>query len=37
VIEVVQDIYKDRERLKGMKIVWQPKALRHFSAHFEYL
>jgi tryptophanase len=26
-----------RDGLKGMKIAWQPEALRHFTAKFAYV
>lgn len=37
VIESLTDIYDKKDELKGMKIVWQPKQLRHFTAKFDYL
>jgi len=37
VIEVVEKVWNKRERLRGMKIVDEPKALRHFSARFAEL
>lgn len=37
VLEVAQDVYKNREDIKGMKITEQPKFLRHFTANFEYV
>ncbi|MBI2092517.1 MAG: tryptophanase [Deltaproteobacteria bacterium] len=36
-IEVLEEIYRKKEALRGMKITWQPKALRHFTAHFSYV
>ena len=36
-IEVIEEVYKKRRELRGMKITWQPKALRHFTAHFDYI
>ncbi|MGE0044228.1 MAG: tryptophanase [Hyphomonadaceae bacterium] len=33
-IEAILAVFARREALKGMKIVWQPQALRHFTAHF---
>jgi tyrosine phenol-lyase len=37
VAEAIIEVYKKREILKGMKIVWEPPILRHFTAKFEYL
>jgi len=37
VVEVVIEVYKNRDRLQGMKFVRQPKALRHFIGRFDYL
>ncbi|MGE5518516.1 MAG: tryptophanase [Candidatus Dadabacteria bacterium] len=37
VIEVFDDILKSRHETKGLKIVKEPKFLRHFTAHFEVL
>lgn len=34
VIEVIIDTFQEREKAKGMKIVWEPPFLRHFTAHF---
>jgi len=36
-IEVILEVAQRKESLKGMKIVWEPKALRHFTAQFEPL
>jgi tryptophanase len=35
VIEVFDDIYTNRKTTKGLRIVKEPKFLRHFTAHFE--
>jgi tryptophanase len=35
VIEVFAEIMKNRDQVKGMKITYEPKFLRHFTAHFE--
>ena len=35
VLEVAKDVYKNRENIKGLKIIEQPKFLRHFTAKFE--
>jgi tryptophanase len=37
VIEVIIEVYKKRNELRGMKIRYQPNALRHFTCHFEYV
>jgi tryptophanase len=37
VIEAIAEVFEYREKIKGVKIVWQPKALRHFTACFEPL
>jgi len=37
VIEVILNVYKRRDRLKGMKITWEPEVLRHFTAQFDYI
>jgi len=34
-IEVIKEVYQNRENLKGYKITYQPKFLRHFTCHFE--
>ncbi len=34
VIEVFGDIVARRSSLRGLKIIWQPPQLRHFTAHF---
>lgn len=36
VIEVILNVFEKREKLRGMKITWQPEVLRHFTAQFEY-
>lgn len=35
VIEVMAQVFERRERLKGLRIVWQSPPLRHFTARFE--
>ena len=37
VIEVFQEIMKNRRKAKGIKIVKEPKFLRHFTAHFKFM
>lgn len=34
VLEVIIDVFKNREKIGGMMIDWQPPALRHFTAKF---
>ncbi len=35
--EAIVEVYKNREQLRGQKIVWQAPFLRHFTARFEYI
>ena len=35
VVEVFREVVKERETVGGMRIVREPKFLRHFTAHFE--
>jgi tryptophanase len=37
VIEAVCAVYERREKLRGLRIIWEPRALRHFTAKFEPL
>ena len=37
VIEVAKDVFERKNTIKGLKIIDQPKTLRHFSASFELL
>ncbi len=37
VIEVIINVYQQRKRLQGMKIIYEPEALRHFTCHFDYI
>jgi tryptophanase len=37
VIEIIINVFQRREKIRGMKISWQPEVLRHFTAHFEYV
>jgi tyrosine phenol-lyase len=37
VVEVIIDVFEKRKKIHGMKIAWQPDALRHFTAHFDYV
>jgi len=34
VVEVFEGLAANKDRLKGLKIVWQPERMRHFSAKF---
>jgi tryptophanase len=36
-IEGIIEVFADKDKMRGMKITWQPKALRHFTAQFDYL
>ena len=36
-IEVFEDLIADKTRLRGYRIVWQPPAMRHFTAKFQPL
>ena len=35
VIEALENVWKNKEKIKGYKIVKEPRALRHFTAHFK--
>lgn len=37
VIEVIQEVYAEREKLRGMKIIEEAPILRHFTAKFDYV
>jgi tyrosine phenol-lyase len=37
VIEVIQEVFTKREKLRGMKIVEEAPILRHFTAKFDYV
>ncbi|MBI4869052.1 MAG: tryptophanase [Candidatus Wallbacteria bacterium] len=37
VAEAIVDVYKRRDRLRGMKFAYQAPMLRHFTARFEYV
>lgn len=34
-IEVLEEVYQNKDKLKGVRITWEPPMLRHFTAHFE--
>ena len=35
VVECVEAVFRNREQIKGMRIVYEPPVLRHFTATFE--
>jgi len=37
VADVVGEVYRNRDKLRGMKITYQTQFLRHFTAHLEYI
>ena len=37
VIEVFDEIIRNRDKARGLRITKEPKFLRHFTAHFEEL
>jgi tryptophanase len=37
VVECIADVFKKRKKIKGMRIVYEPPVLRHFTARFESL
>jgi tryptophanase len=37
VIEVIQEVFSKREKLRGMKIIEEAPILRHFTAKFDYI
>lgn len=37
VIEVIQEVYAKRDKLRGMKIIFEAPILRHFTAKFDYV
>lgn len=37
IADVIAKVYRNRENLRPMKIVWQPEFLRHFTAKFDYI
>jgi tryptophanase len=37
VIEVIPEVFENRERLLGMQLEYEAPALRHFTARFRYL
>jgi tryptophanase len=37
VVEVILSVFENRDKIHGMKIVWEPEVLRHFTARFDYV
>lgn len=37
VLECFEELYGQRESLRGMRITWEPPMLRHFTSRFEHL
>jgi tryptophanase len=37
IVEVMEEVWRERERIPGYRIRWQPSLLRHFTCHFEPL
>jgi len=37
VVEVIIEVYKKRNELRGMEIIYQPNVLRHFTCQFEFV
>ena len=37
VIEVILNVNKNKDKLKGMRFTYEPEVLRHFTAKFEYV
>jgi tryptophanase len=37
IIEVMAEVWDERDRIPGYRITWQPPLLRHFTCHFEPL
>jgi len=37
IVEVMEEVWRDRARIPGYRIAWQPALLRHFTCHFEPL
>ena len=37
VVEVISEVYENREKLQGMRFIRQPQALRHFTGRFDYV
>ncbi|MBU0755986.1 MAG: tyrosine phenol-lyase, partial [Planctomycetes bacterium] len=37
VLEIFEEIVRRKDELKGMRIVYEPRFLRHFTARFEWM
>jgi tryptophanase len=37
VAECIEEVYQHREKIRGMKIAYEPPVLRHFTARFDWL
>ena len=37
IVEVMEEVWRERARIPGYRITWQPAFLRHFTCHFEPL
>ena len=37
VIEVIINVFKNKDKLRGMQFTYEPEVLRHFTAQFEYV
>ncbi len=37
IAEAIIEVYKNRDKLRGLEIEWQPEFLRHFTAKFKYV
>jgi tyrosine phenol-lyase len=37
VLEVMEEVWHDREKIRGLRIAWQPDVLRHFTARYEQI
>jgi tryptophanase len=35
VVEVITEVWKNRERIRGLRVVEEAPFLRHFTAHLE--
>ena len=35
IIEVIEEVWRNKDAIRGHRITYQPKFLRHFTCHFE--
>ena len=35
--EIIKEVYDKREKISGLKILEEPKYLRHFTSHFKFI